>query len=188
MTIVKSLVDMMNGDIQVESEYGKGSRFVISLCLSKCDVPAAALQEEQPQSEESFAGLRVLLVEDNELNMQIAAEMLAVLGVQVETAEDGKQAVDAVLTKPSFYYDLVFMDIQMPVLNGYDAARRIRSSGKECIDELPIIAMTANAYAEDVKQAQMAGMSGHIAKPISIEHLRNALASCLAWRQKNSRV
>ncbi|MRM90030.1 response regulator [Faecalicatena contorta] len=188
MTIVKSLVDMMNGDIQVESEYGKGSRFVISLCLSKCDVPASILQEEQPQSEESFAGLRVLLVEDNELNMQIAAEMLAVLGVQVEAAGDGQQAVDAVLTKPPFYYDLVFMDIQMPVMNGYDAARRIRSSGKECIDELPIIAMTANAYAEDVKQAQMAGMSGHIAKPISIEHLKNALANCLAWRQKNGRA
>ena len=114
--------------------------------------------------------------------------MLAVLGVQVETAGDGQQAVDAVLTKPPFYFDLVFMDIQMPVMNGYDAVRRIRSSGKECIDELPIIAMTANAYAEDVKQAQMAGMSGHIAKPISIEHLKNALANCLAWQQKNGRA
>lgn len=188
MTIVKSLVDMMDGDIQIESEYGKGTQFVITLCLNKCDVSVPKPEKVQARTGETFAGLRVLLVEDNELNMQIAAEMLEFLGVHVDMAEDGQQAVDAVLSKPQLYYDLVFMDIQMPVMNGYEAVRRIRSSGKELIDELPIIAMTANAYAEDVRQAQLAGMSGHIAKPISIEQIKDALASCLAWQEKNGRI
>ena len=184
MTIVKNLISMMNGDLQVESEYGKGSRFVITICLTKCGIPAVSPPEKHP-TEENFPTLRALLAEDNELNRQIATEMLEILHVRVETAENGREAVNAVLSHPPLYYDIIFMDIQMPILNGYDAAREIRASGKERIDELPIIAMTANAFAEDVKHAGLSGMNGHLAKPISIEHLREALSNCLAWKLQN---
>lgn len=187
MTIVKNLISMMNGDLQVESEYGKGSRFVITICLAKCGTPAVPLPEKQP-TEENFPTLRALLVEDNELNRQIAAEMLEILRVRVETAENGREAVNAVLSHPPLYYDIIFMDIQMPILNGYDAAREIRASGKERIDELPIIAMTANAFAEDVKHAGLSGMNGHLAKPISIERLKEALSYCLAWKLQNQGI
>lgn len=111
--------------------------------------------------------------------------MLELLGVQAEVVEDGKQAVEAVLTHAPLYYDIVFMDIQMPVKNGYEAAREIRSSGMERISELPIYAMTADAFSEDVKSARLAGMNGHLAKPISIEQLKKALVSCCIWKKKN---
>lgn len=184
MTIVKNLVSIMGGDIRVESEYGKGSRFIITLCLDKCGSPSSAsLEETYNQEETDFSGLCVLLVEDNELNRQIAAEMLELLGARVEIAEDGRQAVDAVCSHPVFYYDIVFMDVQMPVLNGYEAVREIRGSGLPGISGLPIIAMTADAFAEDMKRARLAGMNGHLAKPISIGQLKRALSDCLAWKQ-----
>lgn len=132
-----------------------------------------------------FSALRALLVEDNELNRQIAVEMLELLGVQVEAAKDGQQAVEAVCSHPPLYYDIVFMDIQMPVKNGYEAAREIRDSGMERINELPILAMTADAFAEDIKSARLAGMNGHLAKPISMEQLKKALANCFIWKKKN---
>lgn len=187
MTIVKNLVSMMGGDIQVESEYGKGTRFSITLCLAKRDAPEIVTPMEQHQAEESFSELRILLVEDNDLNRQIATEMLEVLGAQVEICEDGRQAVEAIYTHPPFYYDMVFMDVQMPVMNGYEATKKIRESGMERIDELPIIAMTADAFVEDVRQARLAGMSGHMAKPISVDQLRTALSNCLAWKRHNRR-
>lgn len=187
MTIVKNLVDMMNGDIEVESRYGKGSRFTVTLCLNRADVPADEIETMPMRPEESYPGLSVLLVEDNELNRQIAEEMLEVLDATVETAENGQEAVNMVLSHPPLYYDIVFMDVQMPVMNGYEAARKIQSSGKDRILELPIIAMTANAFADDVRQAQLAGMSGHIAKPISIGQLRKALSGCLEWKKRNGR-
>ena len=187
MTIVKNLVSMMGGDIQVESQYGKGSKFQVTLCLTKCGNTAAAVPSKTLRVEENFMGMRVLLAEDNELNRQIAVEMLEILGVQVETAEDGEEAVKAVCTHSPFYYDMVFMDVQMPVLNGYEATRQIRASKLEAIEELPIIAMTADAFAEDVKQARLSGMNGHLAKPISVSKLQNALSNCIAWKQKNGR-
>ena len=186
MTIVKSLVDMMGGEIEVTSEYHKGSRFTITLCLTKCDDASSAMAQEPAQPDgESFPQLRVLLVEDNELNRQIASEMLELMQVKVETAEDGRQAVEAVLSHAPLYYDLVFMDVQMPVMNGYEAARAIRASGLERIQELPIFAMTADAFAEDAKLARMAGMNGHLAKPISMKRLRSVLSNCQVWRDRN---
>ncbi len=185
MTIVQNLINMMGGKIQVESEYAKGSRFTVTLCLTKCALHTSASLTGQPKTEESVFHLRALLVEDNELNRQIAAEMLELLGAQVETAENGQEAVDAVISHPPFYYDIVFMDIQMPVLNGYDAAKKIRGSAMEGIDRLPIIAMTADAFAEDARQALLAGMNGHLAKPISIGLLKNALANSLVWKRQS---
>ncbi|QNM06966.1 PAS domain-containing hybrid sensor histidine kinase/response regulator [Qiania dongpingensis] len=187
MTIVKNLVTMMGGDIQVESEYEKGSRFIVTLRLIKCDKAAVPRPAEKVDMEEDFRGIRALLVEDNELNRQIAAEMLKLMGVQTETAEDGRKAVEAVCTHPPFYYDIIFMDIQMPVLNGYEATKEIRKSGMERIEELPIIAMTADAFAEDVRLSRLSGMNGHLAKPISMEQLKNILSDCLIWRKQNQK-
>ena len=185
MTIVKNLISMMDGDIRVESEYGKGSRFTVTLCLDKCGNTGEAIQPAVSGPEAVCRGLRVLLVEDNELNRQIASEMLKLLGVRVEMAENGREAVEAVCSHPALYYDAVFMDVQMPVMNGYEATREIRGSGMERIGELPIIAMTADAFAEDVKKASMSGMNGHLAKPVSIELLRGALSGCLDCKRKN---
>ena len=185
MTIVKNLISMMDGDIRVESEYGKGSRFTVTLCLDKCGNTGEAIQPAVSGPEAACRGLRVLLVEDNELNRQIASEMLELLGVSVEMAENGREAVEAVCSHPALYYDAVFMDVQMPVMNGYEATREIRGSGMERIWELPIIAMTADAFAEDVKKASMSGMNGHLAKPVSIELLRGALSGCLDCKRMN---
>ena len=185
MTIVKNLISMMDGDIRVESEYGKGSRFTVTLCLDKCGNTGEAIQPAVSGPEAAYRGLRVLLVEDNELNRQIASEMLKLLGVRVEMAENGREAVEAVCSHPALYYDAVFMDVQMPVMNGYEATREIRGSGMERIGELPIIAMTADAFAEDVKRARLSGMNGHLAKPVSIELLRGALSGCLDCKRMN---
>ena len=185
MTIVKNLISMMDGDIRVESEYGKGSRFTVTLCLDKCGNTGEAIQPAVSGPEAACRGLRVLLVEDNELTRQIASEMLKLLGVRVEMAENGREAVEAVCSHPALYYDAVFMDVQMPVMNGYEATREIRGSGMERIGELPIIAMTADAFAEDVNRARLSGMNGHLAKPVSIELLRGALSGCLDCKRKN---
>ncbi len=184
MTIVQNIVAMMGGDIQVESEYGKGSRFTVTLCLTQYSALESDVLAEELPIKESFPGIRVLLAEDNAINRQIATEMLELLNVQVETVENGQEAVEAVCRHPSSYYSMVFMDIQMPVLNGYDAVRKIRDSGKQGIEALPIIAMTADAFAEDVKQARLAGMNGHLPKPVSIDRLKSVLTKCLEWKKE----
>jgi CheY-like chemotaxis protein len=122
-----------------------------------------------------FAGKRVLLVEDNELNVEVAAEILHMMGITVETAFNGQKAVEMVTSHKPAYYDMVFMDIQMPVMNGYHATEEIRRSNRQDLKELPIIAMTADAFADDVRKAQDAGMNGHIAKPVDIPKLQEIL-------------
>lgn len=184
MTIVQNILTLMGGGIQIESEYGRGSRFTITLCLNKKDSAESELSETKTRNE-SVEGLKVLLAEDNTLNQQIASEMLKYLGVQVELAENGLQAVNAILNHPPFYYDMVFMDIQMPVMDGYEATRRIRETGLTGIDELPIVAMTADAFAEDIKKSRLAGMNGHLSKPISMEQLHNTLMHCVQWKHRN---
>lgn len=177
MTIVKNLVTMMGGSVRVESEYGRGPRFEVVICLNKCDETEGGEREPQREVLTSLGDIRVLLVEDNEINRQIATEMIELLGAEVEWAENGKAAVEAVCSHPPYYYDIVFMDVQMPVMNGYDAARAIRGSGMKDIEDLPIIAMTADAFNEDVKKARRAGMNGHIAKPIFLDQIKNILIS-----------
>ncbi len=186
LPIAKNIVEMMNGDIRVESAPGEGSRFTVTVYL-KLSVEAgedgqtgeetedAAGQELVPEAR--CEGKRVLVVEDNELNMEIAEELLTFIGLVVEKAFDGKQAVDRLLATPPHYYDLVLMDIQMPNMNGYEAARAIRASGRPDLVEIPIAAMTADAFKEDVNKAKSAGMNAHIAKPIEIEKLSKILES-----------
>ena len=122
-----------------------------------------------------FSGHRILLAEDNELNAEIAKELLEMTGISVDIVSDGTEAVDQMLQCPDGYYDIVFMDIQMPKMNGYDAVRAIRSMNREYCRHVPIIAMTANAFAEDVQAARTVGMNGHIAKPLNLKELAAVL-------------
>lgn len=129
---------------------------------------------------QDFTGKRALLVEDNEINTEIAGEILKMAGLEMEFAENGKQAVDMINAAEDGYYDIVFMDIQMPVMNGYDATRAIRSLPSSYVKRVPIIAMTANAFADDVAAAKEAGMNEHIAKPLDFDHLNKVLQKWLA--------
>ena len=122
-----------------------------------------------------FAGKKILLVEDNELNREIALELLSLSGIDVEQAENGQIALEMVKGSPANHYDLILMDIQMPVMNGYEAARQIRALGREDTDRIPIIAMTANAFDDDIRQAMEAGMNDHVAKPVEIKRLLETL-------------
>ena len=129
-----------------------------------------------------YSEYRVLLVEDNELNREIAGELLGMTGVQVETAEDGKQAVEKFSAAPEGYYDLIFMDVQMPVMDGYQATRRIRDLPRRDAGSVWIVAMTANAFVEDIRRSREAGMNEHISKPVELERLRDVLCRCLKPR------
>ena len=122
-----------------------------------------------------LTGRRVLLVEDNDLNAEIATEVLKMTGIAVEHAQDGIEAVDMMAASPEGYYDMVLMDIQMPRMNGYDATRAIRAMSRRDCKQIPVIAMTANAFAEDVQAARTVGMNEHIAKPLDLNALARSL-------------
>ena len=170
LRIVKSFVDLMNGDISVKSEPGKGTCFTVEISCRK--VPEEELQqqmEEQPENV-SLAGRRLLLAEDNGLNAEIAMTILQDADAEVELAADGKIAVDKLQDVPVGYYDAILMDIQMPNMNGYEATKAIRKLTDERA-KIPIIAMTANAFEEDRQAALAAGMDDYVAKPVEISEL-----------------
>ena len=189
MAIVKKIIDMMSGTIQVKSRPGQGTEFQIRLRL-KVGHPATAGSARIPFSPKSslsdavsgkelFSGYRILLVEDNELNREIAEEILKEAGFILDTAPDGAIAVDIMRhTKPR-YYALILMDIQMPNMDGYEATRQIRSLPNPEIANTPILAVTANAFEEDKLAAEKAGMNGHVAKPLNIHKLITAIKSVL---------
>ena len=133
-----------------------------------------------------YSGHRVLLVEDNELNQEIAMELLGMTGVQVELAGDGKQAVERFQQSPEGWYDLIFMDIQMPVMDGYEATRRIRALPRADAERVWIVAMTANAFVEDVRQSRRAGMNRHISKPVDLDRLLEILRERLSPPSRSS--
>ena len=168
--IVKSFVDLMNGDISVKSEPGKGTCFTVEISCRK--IPEEELQqqmEEQPENV-SLAGRRLLLAEDNGLNAEIAMTILQDADAEVELAADGKIAVDKLKDVPVGYYDAILMDIQMPNMNGYEATKAIRKLTDERA-KIPLIAMTANAFEEDRQAALAAGMDDYVAKPVEISEL-----------------
>jgi signal transduction histidine kinase/CheY-like chemotaxis protein/ABC-type amino acid transport substrate-binding protein/CRISPR/Cas system-associated protein endoribonuclease Cas2 len=178
MSITKNIVEMMGGTISVTSLQGKGTEFVV--CLPMKQVAAdgeviAAKAETVKADRRNIKGQRVLLVEDNEINREIAVEILSDADLVVEEAEDGSLAVDRLLEKGAGYYKLVLMDIQMPIMDGYTATRTIRSFEDKELAGIPIVAMTANAFDEDRKKAMEAGMNAHIAKPINVDMLLDTL-------------
>ncbi len=155
------------------------SRLIYALrTVLASDTPKPGLDDKGFQAG-GYEGRRVLLVEDNELNREIAIELLAYAGVEAESAADGQEAVDRMQEKPAGYYDLIFMDIQMPVMNGYEAARQIRLLGREDTDKIPIIALTANAFADDIREALASGMNDHLAKPVELSKLLQVLGKWL---------
>ena len=177
MAITKSLVDMMGGRITVKSEQGKGSEFTISL---RFPIGEAKTEQTPPAAKASaFTGKKLLVVEDNELNLEIASTLLKEAGFEVDTAENGKIAVEKVEAASADRYDLILMDIQMPEMDGYEATRRIRALPDTKKAALPIVAMTANAFEDDRKNALRAGMNGHIAKPLDIPKLFQVLSELL---------
>ena len=174
MPIVKKMVDLMGGSIEVASELGKGTVFTFTLMHKIADRKFYSQKTEAAETSEmgkNLSGKHVLLAEDNDLNAEIAVTVLEETGIVIERVEDGIQCVNRVAQMSPGTYDLILMDIQMPNMDGYQAAQCIRHLDDKMKAEIPIIAMTANAFAEDRKKAFDAGMNGHIAKPIDIEKL-----------------
>lgn len=174
MAIVKSLIDKMGGTIQVHSKQGQGTSF--RLVLPFALATAADMPLHKNEVPQDVLDMRILLVEDNELNMEIASIILKDAGVKVSTAENGQQAVDLLAQQPPNSFDLVLMDVMMPVMDGLAATRAIRALPREDLQHLPIIAMTANAFKEDVQNCLAAGMNDHLAKPLDINKLLQLLA------------
>ena len=184
MAITKNIVDMMGGTIEVESQKGVGTEFIIRLEL-RLQAEARVANEDgtkqhgHAEGVAEFAGKRLLLAEDNELNREIACMLLSKYGFVIDTAENGQEAVDLVAASAPDHYDLVLMDIQMPVMDGHEATRRIRNLEDKELAKVPVVAMTANAFDEDRKAAKECGMNGFISKPINMQEVVQALRMCL---------
>ena len=176
MSIVKSLIDMMDGTIEISSEVGAGSTFNVQIPLDIDKNPRARECADEQTYSRSLTGMSVLLAEDNELNAEIAQALLESEDIVVTRAADGKEAVDLYTSRPAGSFDAILMDIMMPGMDGYEATRAIRLSEKADADDIPIIALTANAFVEDAKAAHDAGMNAHLPKPLDFNKLKNILA------------
>jgi len=176
LAIVKNLIDLMGGTIKVESTLGKGTVFVVNICFK---LAKSHLDIDVEQEKLIFKNTRLLVVEDNDLNYEIIYEILTNLGLVLERASNGLEAYEKVNSSIIGYYDLILMDIQMPVMNGYDATKKIRSISDKRLANIPIIAMTANAFTEDIELALSSGMNAHVSKPIEFDKLTQTICKVL---------
>lgn len=189
LSITKSIVDLMDGTIEVITSPGNGTEFIIRLKLrlaSEQDV-SQTTQDDTPGEAEpavDFSAKRLLLVEDNEINREIAVMLLSQAGFQVETAENGQAALNRVSAAEPGMFDAILMDIQMPVMDGYEATRAIRTLEDQRLARIPIIAMTANAFKEDQQAAFEAGMQAHIAKPLDVEKMMETIRVVLSRSER----
>ena len=197
LAITHNIVQMMNGSIYVKSELENGTKVTtkIFLKLPKEEETASsrpeASEEDQKSpiqelSEKDFSGRRALLVEDNESNADIICEILEMVGLEIEQVWNGQEAVEKITAAEDGYYDIIFMDIQMPVMDGYEAAKAIRALERPYAKKVPILAMSANAFAEDIQLSLAAGMNEHISKPIDLKKLEESLCRWLPIERSGS--
>lgn len=179
MAITKSIVDLMNGTIKVVTAPGEGTEFIVNVNFKLAEELEEESTAEDAEKVIDFTDKKLLLVDDIEVNREIAKMLLESEGFIVDTASDGSEAVEKVANSKPGDYDCVLMDIQMPIMNGYDAAKKIRQLENPKLAKVPIVAMTANAFSEDVKAALEAGMNAHIAKPIDVANMMETLAKIL---------
>jgi CheY-like chemotaxis protein len=180
MSIVKNLVDLMEGRISIKSQLGEGCEVTIELAFAICEMQVDPSVSEGHIIQPEWNCMRLLLVEDNPLNQEIAAEILSDYGFLIDVADNGKEALERLQKEDSDYYDAVLMDIQMPVMDGYEATKQIRKLEDEELAGIPIIAMTANAFEEDKQQALQSGMNDFLTKPIDVDHLLSVLSAAIA--------
>lgn len=178
MAITKNYVELMGGTIEVRSQKGVGSTFTVTLPMEIADAPLLRADKESSRPVD-LKGIHVLLAEDNDLNAEIATVQLESLGVDVVRAVNGREALQLFETHPKGSFDLILMDIMMPEMDGYEATRAIRALAREDAGTIPILAMTANAFDEDVEKSQKAGMNGHLSKPIAIDTMKVMIAKNL---------
>ena len=195
MAITDQLVKLMNGEIVVKSIPGEGSDFSVFLHLPVAEgpVPAEQIEKENTAEEaeseeiEVFRGRRILVAEDNEINAMVAREILGQMGAEIDVAENGQRAVEMFDEKPENYYDFILMDVQMPVMNGRDAAKAIRRLPRKDAGEILIFALSADAFVEDERRSLESGMNGHYAKPVDFEALQQNVGAILREKERCSR-
>lgn len=181
LSITKGLIDLMGGDISVESKINQGTTFRVELECELCRAKHEEMMEQMPDTPETdfLRECRFLVAEDNHINAEILCELLSMFGAECVVRADGRQVVEEFRNAQPWTYDAILMDVQMPVMNGYDAARAIRKMEREDAVGIPIIAMTANAFAEDVEASLAAGMDAHVAKPLDIKVFMRVLADTM---------
>lgn len=195
MAITDQLVKLMNGEIVVKSTPGEGSDFSVFLHLPVAEGPVPAEQiekentaeEAEPEEIEVFRGRRILVAEDNEINAMVAREILGQMGAGIDVAENGQRAVEMFDEKPENYYDFILMDVQMPVMNGREAAKAIRRLPRKDAGEILIFALSADAFVEDERRSLESGMNGHYAKPVDFEALQKNVGAILREKERCSR-
>ena len=182
LSITKNLVDLMSGTIDVVSEEGKGSRFTVIIPMKVSETLAEKKEETKENSENVLKGLNILVAEDNPLNSEIMTQIMKINGASVVIAPNGQEAVNTFQSNKEGTFDLILMDIQMPVMNGYEAARAIRAlsnDNRPDASSIPIIAVTANAFTDDVREALLSGMNAHISKPINVNAMKSTVSKVL---------
>ena len=180
MAITRNLVEAMGGTIDVESELGQGSCFEVLIDMRIAEersVSSAVQEEKNEQDDNILQGMRFLCAEDNELNAEILMELLKIEGAECIICENGKSVLEAFEQSAPGDYDMILMDVQMPVMNGYEATKAIRRSSHELAKTIPIIAMTANAFSEDIQHSLAAGMNAHVSKPVEMKVLEKTIRS-----------